>query len=118
MEISCIFLCINSELSQNPTEKQIIPFKTTVTWLFNDIWCYLVIGCFDWKIGVFQQTIKRGLLYPQSRCQILMIDKIRFQKRTDFDCSWRFPFSFSRRKISRRFCVSWERNGNKFVALL
>ena len=20
----------------------------------TDIWCYLVIGCFDWKIGAFQ----------------------------------------------------------------
>ena len=54
----------NSELSKNPTEKQIMPFKTTVNWLFNDIWCYLVIGCFDWKIGIFQQTVLRGLLYP------------------------------------------------------
>ena len=34
-------------------------FKATVNWLFNDIWCYLVVGCFDWKIGVFQQTIVR-----------------------------------------------------------
>ena len=40
-----------------------MPFKTTVNWLFNDI-CHLVIGCFDWKIGVFQQTVLRGLLYP------------------------------------------------------
>ena len=27
--------------------KQIMPFKTTVNWLFNDDVCYLVIGCFD-----------------------------------------------------------------------
>ena len=39
--------------------KTIMPFKTTVYWLFNDIWCYLVIGCFDWKIGVFQQAVVR-----------------------------------------------------------
>ena len=32
-----------------------MPFKTTVNWQFNDI-CYLVIGCFDWKIGVFQKN--------------------------------------------------------------
>ena len=31
----------NSELSQNRTEKQIMSFKTTVNWLFNDIWFYL-----------------------------------------------------------------------------
>ena len=46
----------NSELSQNCAEKQIMPFKPAVTWLFNDICSYLVIGCFDWKITVFQQT--------------------------------------------------------------
>ena len=50
----------NGELSRNRTEKQIMPFKTTANWLFNDIWCYLVIGCFDWKIGLFQQT--KGLI--------------------------------------------------------
>ena len=47
----------NMELSQNRTEKQIMPFKTTVNWLLNDIWCYLVIDSFDWKIGVFQQAV-------------------------------------------------------------
>ena len=45
-------------LSHNHAEKQIVPFKTTVNWLFN-IWCYLVIAFFDWKIGVFQQTVLR-----------------------------------------------------------
>ena len=54
----------DSELSRNRTEKQIIPFKTTLNWLFNDVWCYLVIGSFDWKIGIIQQTVARGLLYP------------------------------------------------------
>ena len=34
-------------------------FKTAVNWLFNDIWCYLVIGCLDWKIGVFQKSVVR-----------------------------------------------------------
>ena len=59
----CIFNT-NSELLQNRTEKQIMPFNTTVNWLFNDIWLYLVISCFDWKIRIFQQTALRGLLYP------------------------------------------------------
>ena len=49
----------NNELSQNGAEKQIMPSKTTVNWLFNDIWCCLFIACFDWKIGVFQQTAVR-----------------------------------------------------------
>ena len=46
----------NSELSQNRSEKQIMPFKTTVNWLFNDIWRYLGTGYFDWKIS---ETIER-----------------------------------------------------------
>ena len=49
----------NSELWQKRTEKQIMLFKTTVKCLFNDIWCYLVIGYFDWKIGVFEHTVAR-----------------------------------------------------------
>ena len=49
----------NTELSQNCTEKQIMPSKTTTNWLFNDLWCYLFISCYDWKIGVFQQTVVR-----------------------------------------------------------
>ena len=64
LENPCIFLLVkektwkpilntNSELSQNRTEKQIMPFKTTVNWLFNDTWCYLVIVCFDWKLAFF-----------------------------------------------------------------
>ena len=55
---------ISSELSQNRTEKQIMLFKTTLNWLFNDIGSYLVIGRFDWKIGIFQQAVVRGTLYP------------------------------------------------------
>ena len=49
----------NTELSQNRTEKQIMPSKTITNWLFNYIWCYLFIACYDWKIGVFQQTVVR-----------------------------------------------------------
>ena len=37
---------MNSELSQNRIEKQIMSFKTAVNWLFNDIY-YLAMGCFD-----------------------------------------------------------------------
>ena len=48
---------------KNVKKKQILPFKTAVNWLFNDIWHYLIISCFDWKIDVFQQTVVRGLLY-------------------------------------------------------
>ena len=40
-------------------EKQIMPSKTTINWLFNDLWCYLFIACFDWKNDVFQQKVVR-----------------------------------------------------------
>ena len=36
----------NRKLLQNRTEQQIMPFKIKWNWLFNDIWCYLVIVCF------------------------------------------------------------------------
>ena len=70
LENPCTFLLVkektwkrifntNSELSQNRTEIQIMPSKTTIKWLFNDIWSYFFIACFDWRIGVFQQTVVR-----------------------------------------------------------
>ena len=59
----------NSELLQNRTEKQIMPFKTTVNYIgylmiYYIIWslvvliCYLVIGCFDWKVVVFNKQLQ------------------------------------------------------------
>ena len=38
---------------------RICPPKQQINWLFNDIWRYLVIACFDWKLGVFQQAVWR-----------------------------------------------------------
>ena len=46
-----------SGLLQNRTEKQIMPPKTTINWLFSDILCYLLVACFNGKVRVFQQTI-------------------------------------------------------------
>ena len=43
-----------------------MPSKTIGNCLCNDI-CYLVIGCFDWKIVVFPQTVVRGLLLPKKK---------------------------------------------------
>ena len=60
----------NSELSQNCTEKQIKPSKSTINWLFNDIWCYLFITCFDWKIGIFQQTVARVYYILKSQVSV------------------------------------------------
>ena len=64
----CIFNT-NSELSQNGTEKEIMPSKTTVNWLFNNIGCYLFIGCFNSKIGVFQQSVVR-VYYVLNRVEV------------------------------------------------
>ena len=44
----------NGKLSQNLTVK-----KITINLLFNDM-CYLFIDCFDWKIGLYRQTVVRG----------------------------------------------------------
>ena len=49
----------NCKVLQNCTGKQIMPSRIIINWLFNDIWCYLFIACFDWKIGVFQQRVLR-----------------------------------------------------------
>ena len=62
---------INNELSQNRIEKQIMPLKTTLNWLFNDIWRYLVIASFDWKIGIFRQTVVRVYCIVNIFCKIL-----------------------------------------------
>ena len=48
---------IKSKLSQNCTEKQIMPLKETVNWPFTDKWYYWVIAFLNWKIGIFQQTV-------------------------------------------------------------
>ena len=76
----------NSELSRNRTEKQIMPFKTTVRWLFNDIWCYLVIDSFDWETGVYH-------IFKMGSCSSFII---RF-----------WIYSFSLKKISISFCSKW-----------
>ena len=63
----------NSELLQNLTEKQIMPSKTKINWLYNDTWCYLLIACFDCKIGFFQQTVVTvsHILNSQNKKQFL-----------------------------------------------
>ena len=67
---------------QNRAEKQNMPFKTTVNWLFNDMWFYLVIGFFDWKIGVFQQTVEGFIvsLYPKDLIKILLMENFILMK--------------------------------------
>ena len=37
----------NAVLTLIVNYRKIVPFKTTVNWLFNDIRCYFVIGCFN-----------------------------------------------------------------------
>ena len=65
--LKCIFNT-NSELLENCTEKQIMPSKTTINSLFNDI-CYLFLACFDWKIDVFQQSVVR-VYYILNSCSL------------------------------------------------
>ena len=81
----------NSELPQNRTEKQIMPSKTTVNWLFTDIWCYLIIGCFDQKFVVFLQTAVR----------VYYILNVLLDPR----CNFRYPF-FSSEKLHHKYKIS------------
>ena len=81
----------NSELTQNRIEKQIMPSKTTRNWLFNHRRCYLFIACFDWKIGVFQQTVVRvyyilnvKILGDILKCWIILY--IRIESEVHFSC--------------------------------
>ena len=65
----CVFKT-NSKLSQNRTVNQIMPFKTTINWLFTDIWCYLVIGYLIEKLSrFFRQRVLR-VSYPLIRTRM------------------------------------------------
>ena len=98
-------------MSQNRSEKQIRPFKT-VNWLFNGIWYYLVIGCFNWKFVVFQQTVVRvyyilninqGAFYTWS-CWITILRIYQKHKEKNRSCSKAYlgrlliTFCFKRRR--------------------
>ena len=94
----------NSELSQNRTEKHFMPFKTTVNWLFNDIGRCLIIGCFDWKIGIFHQTVvmvyyifKESAKWSHWRVRNISIKKTH---------NWRMLIFFSRGYCFRS-CRRW-----------
>ena len=50
----------NRELSQNDTEKQIMPSKIAMNELFNDIWCYSFIACLIEKLA----NSSKSLVYP------------------------------------------------------
>ena len=51
----------DSKLSEDLTQKQIMIFKTTVNRI--NLWRYLIICCFDWNTGVFQQTVVVRVYY-------------------------------------------------------
>ena len=65
---------------QNRTEKQIIPSKITINGLFNDIWCYLFIACFDWKIAFFQQTVRVNYILNNDGKKIYLNDLRKFNE--------------------------------------
>ena len=56
--------CLRKKRPENAFLTLIVPSKTTINWLFNDVWCYLFSACFDWKIVVNKQTNScKGLSY-------------------------------------------------------
>ena len=79
----------NNKLSQNRTKKQIMPFKTTANWLFNDIWCYLVMVCFDWKIGVFQQTVVRVYILNENVSFTVCEPRIQLSDSSKLAINWK-----------------------------
>ena len=95
----------NSELLQNRIEKQIMPFKRTVNWLFNDIWCYLVIGCFEGKLAFSTNSSKGFILslidcvfvYPYY-CILVIVSLIDMKnvRRSQTCISVNFCFEFSK----------------------
>ena len=117
---------------QNRTEKQIMPFKTTVNWLFNDTWCYLVIAFFDWKIGIFQQTVARVSCILN--CKAFFLHMFYKLTQTLKYLLWGFLLvlkqsSFSRDRSGKKFsyqgllflaafvCFSWFENSRSWIAL-
>ena len=94
----------NSELPQNRTEKQIMPFKTTMNWLVNDIWCYLLIACFDWEVGVFQQAFVR--FYYINTYWTLPDEP---QKKKFFPVPYRVSFSKVSRLVLWQFFLLFEK---------
>ena len=94
----------NSELPQNRTEKQIMPFKTTMNWLVNDIWCYLLIACFDWEVGVFQQAFVR--FYYINTYWTLPDEP---QKKKFFPVPYRVSFSKVCRLVLSQFFLLFEK---------
>ena len=61
---------INNELLQNCTEKPKQQSETTINWLFNDIWCYLLLvltkklafsasSCKGLRTGVWPYLLKK-----------------------------------------------------------
>ena len=63
---------INSELLQNRTEKQIIPSKATINWLFNDIWCSMIekLTFFSKQLSEFIISLKTWT--PETQINILI----------------------------------------------
>ena len=94
----------NSELPQNRTEKQIMPFKTTMNWLVNDIWCYLLIACFDWEVGVFQHAFVR--FYYINTYWTLPDEP---QKKKFFPVPYRVSFSKVSRLVLWQFFLLFEK---------
>ena len=45
------------------------------------MWCYLFIACFDWKIGIFQQTVVRVYYILKKQQQQQKTGKFRVMRK-------------------------------------
>ena len=62
-------------------KKQIMPFESTVNWLFTDIWCCLVTSWFYWSFVAFWQTVVRVYYILNIINQIQVLFKTNTPKR-------------------------------------
>ena len=51
------FLTLTVNYHKSRTEKQIMPSKATVKWLFNDLWCYLPMLVLTEKLLFFNKQL-------------------------------------------------------------
>ena len=79
-----------------------MPFKTTLNWLFNVIWCSLVIGSFNQKIAVFQRVyyILNVRLRDWDQAQYLCTGMaLKYRKQADADLQYQMKLLYQLGRI-------------------
>ena len=53
------------------------------------IWCYLVMVCFDWKIGIFQQTVVRVYILNENVSFTVCESRIQLPDSSKLAINWK-----------------------------